>query len=68
MNLEWRKLRNDAVHNLYSSSDIIRMIKSGKVIAYMCQVWGKLEVHVKFWLKGMPILRQGPILKWILKK
>jgi hypothetical protein len=27
----WRKLRNEALHNLYSSSNIIRMIKSRKM-------------------------------------
>jgi hypothetical protein len=27
----WRKLQNDKLHNLYSSSNIIRMIKSGSM-------------------------------------
>jgi hypothetical protein len=28
---EWRKQRNEELHNLYSSPDIIRMIKSGRM-------------------------------------
>jgi hypothetical protein len=27
----WRKLHNEELHNLYSSPDIIRMIKSGRI-------------------------------------
>jgi hypothetical protein len=28
---DWRKLHNDELHNLYSSPNIIRMIKSSRV-------------------------------------
>jgi hypothetical protein len=28
---DWRKLRNEELHNLYSSPDIIRIIKSGRL-------------------------------------
>jgi hypothetical protein len=28
---DWRKLHNEELHNLYSSPNIIRMIKSGKI-------------------------------------
>jgi hypothetical protein len=28
---DWRKLHNEELHNLYSSPNIIRMIKSGKM-------------------------------------
>jgi hypothetical protein len=28
---DWRKLHNEELHNLYSSPDIIRMIKSRKL-------------------------------------
>jgi hypothetical protein len=28
---EWRKLHNEELHNLYSSPDIIRQVKSGKM-------------------------------------
>jgi hypothetical protein len=28
---DWRKLRNEELHNLYSSPDIIRMIKSRRI-------------------------------------
>jgi hypothetical protein len=27
----WRKLHNEKLHNLYSSPDVIRMIKSSKI-------------------------------------
>jgi hypothetical protein len=29
--VEWRKLHNKELHNLYSSSDIIRQNKSGRI-------------------------------------
>jgi hypothetical protein len=28
---EWRKLHNEELHNLYSSPDMIRQIKSGRM-------------------------------------
>jgi hypothetical protein len=27
----WRKLHNDELHSLYSSSNVVRMIKSGRI-------------------------------------
>jgi hypothetical protein len=47
---EWRKLRNEELHNLYSSPNIIRMIKSRMMrwaghIARM----GKRGMHIGYW-------------------
>jgi hypothetical protein len=38
----WRKLHNDAFHDLYSSQNIVRVIKSRKMRwADMWRAWGK---------------------------
>jgi hypothetical protein len=43
----WRKLHNEELHNLYSSSCIIRMLKSRRM---------KWEVHVaRMGLRGMHV-------------
>jgi hypothetical protein len=49
----WRKLHNDELHNLYSSLNIVRVIKSRRVmwaghVAHM----GRGEVFTGFWLGG----------------
>jgi hypothetical protein len=49
----WRKLHNDELHNLYSSPNIFRVIKSGRIrwaehVARM----GRGEVFTGFWLGG----------------
>jgi hypothetical protein len=46
----WRKLHDEEIHNLYSSPDIIRMIKSGRMrwdghVSHM----GRREIYVGFW-------------------
>jgi hypothetical protein len=42
---DWRQLHNEALHNLYSSPSIIRMIKSNRVImGKACSTnWGEEE-------------------------
>jgi hypothetical protein len=74
---DWRRLHNGELNDLYSSPNIIRVIKSRRMrwagnIARM----GKREVHTEFWwgdLKegdylGDPDVDGRIILKWILKK
>jgi hypothetical protein len=45
-----RKLHNEKFHNLYSSSNIIRMIKSSRMrwTEYVAQM-GRRGVHVGYW-------------------
>jgi hypothetical protein len=52
----WRKLHNDELHNLYSSPNIIRVIKSRRMkwtehVAYI----GRGEVFTGFWLGGQKV-------------
>jgi hypothetical protein len=47
---DWRKLHNEELHNLYSSPNIIRMLKSSRMrwtghIARM----GRRGMHVVYW-------------------
>jgi hypothetical protein len=71
----WRKLHNDELHNLHSSRNIVRVIKSRKMrwaehVAYMG------EVFTGFWLGGPKVrdhredLGVGEMitLKWTLGK
>jgi hypothetical protein len=43
---EWRKLLNEELHNLYSSPDIIRQVKSGRM---RCHAWERREKCTRFW-------------------
>jgi hypothetical protein len=49
----WRKLHNDELHNLYSSPNIIRVIKSRRMrwVGHMARM-GRGEVFTGFWLGG----------------
>jgi hypothetical protein len=46
-NGEQRKLHDEALHNLYSSPNIVRMIKSGRIkwAGQVAQLGGKLNSH-----------------------
>jgi hypothetical protein len=47
----WRKLHNDELHSLYSSSNIVRVIKS-KRMGWAGHVTHMGEVFTVFWLGG----------------
>jgi hypothetical protein len=47
----WRKLHNDALHKLYSSANIVRVIKSRRMgWVGMWHTQQKGEVFTRFWL------------------
>jgi hypothetical protein len=49
----WRKLHNNELHNLYSSQNIVRVIKSRKTRGRnMWHAWARVEVFTGFWLGG----------------
>jgi hypothetical protein len=49
----WRNLHNDELHNLYSSPNIVRVIKSRRMGGQdMWHVGGRGEVFTGFWLGG----------------
>jgi hypothetical protein len=49
----WRKLLNDELHILYSSPDIVRVIKSRRMRwAKYVALMGRGEVFTGFWLGG----------------
>jgi hypothetical protein len=74
--VEWRRLHNEELNDLYSSPNIIRVIKSiRKRWAGHVACMGAREMHTGFWWGN---LREGDhlgdqgvdgmiILKWILK-
>jgi hypothetical protein len=49
----WRNLHNDELHNLYSSPDIVRVIKSRRMrwAGHVARM-GKGELFTGFWLGG----------------
>jgi hypothetical protein len=74
---KWRRLHNEELNDLYSSPNIIRVIKSRRMrwAGHVARM-GKREVHAEFWWED---LREGDhlgdlggdgkiILKWIFKK
>jgi hypothetical protein len=48
---EWKKLLNKELHNLYSSPDIIRLVKSRRIrLADMWHACERREKCTRFWL------------------
>jgi hypothetical protein len=49
----WRKLHNEELHNLYCSPNIIRIIKSRRIIlAGHVARMGRTGMHIGFWWKS----------------
>jgi hypothetical protein len=46
---DWRKLHNEELHNLYSSSNIIRIIKSRMRWARNVARMGRRRMHIGYW-------------------
>jgi hypothetical protein len=47
---DWRKLHNEELHNLYSSPNIIRMIKSRRMTrAGHVARMGRRGMHIGYW-------------------
>jgi hypothetical protein len=50
----WRRMHNEELHNLYASLNIIRMIKSGRMIwARHMELMGNMKIAYKI-LVGKP--------------
>jgi hypothetical protein len=47
---DWRKVHNEELHNLYSSPNIIRMIKSRRMrgAGHIAQM-GRRGIHIGYW-------------------
>jgi hypothetical protein len=47
---EWRKLHNEELHNVYSSANIIRMIKSRRMrwAGHVARM-GRIGMHIGYW-------------------
>jgi hypothetical protein len=72
----WRKLLNEELHDLYSSPNIIRVIKEDEIGGACSTNGGKGIVHTGFWLENLrerdhledPGMDGRIILKWLMNR
>jgi hypothetical protein len=74
---DWRKLHKEELNDLYSSPNIVRVIKSRRMRwAGHVALMGRVEVYTGFWLGNLrerdhledPCIDVRKILRWIFKK
>jgi hypothetical protein len=48
---DWRKLHNEELHNLYSSPNIIRMIKSKRMrwVGHVARMGETRNAYIRYW-------------------
>ena len=71
---EWRKLHNEELNDLYSSPNIVRVIKPRRM--RLAVHWGRGKAYIGFWWRnlrerdhlGDPGLDGRIILRWIFRK
>ena len=64
---EWRKLHNEELNDLYSLSNIVRVIKSGRMRwVGACHVYGGEERHIQGKSEGKRLLGR-PWCRWVDK-
>jgi hypothetical protein len=63
----WRKLHNEELHNLYSSPNIIRMIKSRMRWAGHVAPMGRRGIHIRYWWESQEGKRTlgRPRRRWV---
>jgi hypothetical protein len=58
----WRKLHNEELHNLYSSPNVIRMIKTRRIR------WASHVARIGYWWEEDQYVGGWILLKWILER
>ena len=74
---EWRKLHYEEISDLYSSPNVVRVIKSRRMrwVGHVC-VWGRGEAYIGFWLGNLKErdhlgdtgVDRRIILRWVFRK